>query len=163
MSMRSTIALIVFILTTSKIAQAHSSASLEMDHSWIKAPIPGTMMTGGFISITNNGNKDDHLIAVYSDLAKKVELHAMTMVDGVMRMRAVTGGWTIPAGETLKLESGGKHIMIMGLQKMIKEGDVQMMVLKFKEAGAIKRNFVVHAPTSTSNARYKENEEPYSH
>ncbi len=129
-------------------AMAHNHSNLEMGHSWIKQPIPGMTMTGGFISITNNGMEDEQLLAVHSDIAKVVELHSMVMVDGVMKMRAADAGWSIAPGETLSLKAGGKHIMFIGLQQMIMEGDKVTLELEFKHAGRVERTFMVHMPAT---------------
>lgn len=127
-------------------AFAHNHGHLVLEHSWIKQPIPGMKMTGGFINITNNGTQDEQFIAVHSDIAKQVELHTMVMVDGVMKMRALDGGWTIPAGETITLKSGGNHIMFIGLQRHLHEDDMVTIELEFKHAGRIERNFHVRKP-----------------
>lgn len=124
-------------------AFAHNHSQLAFEHSWIKLPIPGMQMTGGFINITNNGAQDEQLIAVHSEIAKTVELHSMVMVDGVMKMRAVDGGWTIPAGETISLKPGGNHIMFIGLQKHLHEDDMITLKLEFKHAGQVERHFHV--------------------
>lgn len=44
----------------------------------------------------------------------------------------------IPAGKTVKLESGGYHIMLMGLAKPLKAGDTFEATFMFKTAGANK-------------------------
>lgn len=125
---------------------AHNHSNLDMQHSWIKQPVPGTMMTGGFITITNNGMDDDQLLSASSNIAKHTELHTMVMVDGVMKMREVEAGWAIPAGETLTLKSGSNHIMFIGLNTMLMEGDKQTITLTFKLAGDIEQRFMVHKP-----------------
>lgn len=132
-------------------AAAHNHANLEFAHSWIKQPIPGMKMTGGFITITNKGTKDEQFIAAHSDIAKKVELHTMVMVDGVMKMRAVDGGWTISAGETKVLKPGSDHIMFIGLQQHLKEGDMIILKLEFEHAGMVERGFKVRAPEQMSD------------
>ncbi len=47
----------------------------------------------------------------------------MTMTDGVMRMREVTGGLAIPAGGSVELKPGGLHIMFVDLKAGLKAGD----------------------------------------
>ena len=132
-------------------AAAHNHANLEFAHSWIKQPIPGMKMTGGFITITNNGSEDEQFIAAHSDISKIVELHTMVMVDGVMKMRAVENGWIIPAGETKVLKPGSDHIMFIGLQQHLKEGDMITLELEFKHAGRVERSFKVRAPKGDTN------------
>lgn len=44
----------------------------------------------------------------------------------------------IPAGETVKLEPGGYHIMLLDLKGQIKSGDTIPVTLTFKKAGTVK-------------------------
>ena len=148
MSLKTTISSIFIALLLPISALANNHSDLEIGHSWIVQPIPGMMMTGGFITITNNGMDDEHLLAAHSDIAKVVELHTMVMVDGVMKMRAAENGWAIPAGETLTLKAGGDHIMFIGLQEAIKEGDTVAVELEFEHAGMMQRTFMVHMPAT---------------
>ena len=136
-------AVIVFSIVMPVMAFANGHGHLEISHSWIKASLPGSKMTGGFVTITNKGMHEDHLIAAYSDIAKKTELHTMVMDDGVMKMRAVDGGWAIPVGATLELAPGGNHIMFIGLTGAVVEGGMQTITMEFKHAGKIEQVFMV--------------------
>ncbi|WP_169253534.1 copper chaperone PCu(A)C [Brevibacterium sp. 'Marine'] len=96
--------------------------ALSLDGAWVKAADDG--MTAVFGELKNNTDQDINLVeAKYAD-AKMVQLHE-TEGDGPggMSMREKKGGFTIPAGESLDLEPGGDHIMIMGLKKAIKPGE----------------------------------------
>ena len=52
-----------------------------------------------------------------SDIAVKVQIHEMTVVNGVMQMRAVTAGLQYPAGGSVTLKPGSYHVMLIGLKK----------------------------------------------
>jgi hypothetical protein len=52
-----------------------------------------------------------------------------------MRMVHVEEGFAIPAGETILLERGGMHVMLMGLTARIEQGDEIEVTLTFEEAG----------------------------
>ncbi|SMX83602.1 copper chaperone PCu(A)C [Brevibacterium linens] len=96
--------------------------ALSLDGAWVKAADDGT--TAVFGELKNNTDQDITLVeAKYAD-AKMVQLHE-TEGDGSggMSMQEKKGGFTIPAGESLDLEPGGDHIMIMGLKKAIKPGE----------------------------------------
>ncbi|GAB4518865.1 MAG: hypothetical protein OHK0046_27020 [Anaerolineae bacterium] len=90
--------------------------------------------SAAYMLITNIGDEDDALIAASSDLIPVVEVHTMTMENDVMRMREVE---SIPlaAGETIVLEPGGFHIMLMDLQSDLIPGDAVPLTLVF-ESGA---------------------------
>ncbi|UVI35877.1 copper chaperone PCu(A)C [Brevibacterium spongiae] len=96
--------------------------ALSFDDAWVKAAEDG--MTAVFGEVSNNTDHDINLVeAKYPD-AKMVELHE-TAEDGSggMSMQEKEGGFDIPAGESLSLEPGGDHIMIMGLKKAINPGE----------------------------------------
>ena len=142
LSLKKAVALLTFVFMSAS-AFGHSHGHLKIDDGWVKASLPGSKMTSGFVTITNHGKHDDQLIAAYSDIAKQTELHSMEMHDGVMHMRAVKQGWPIAAGNTLDLIPGGKHIMFMGLTTNLKAGDKLKITLEFAQAGRIEKIFMV--------------------
>jgi copper(I)-binding protein len=87
------------------------------------------------------GSEDDRLVSASTDVAKKTEIHTMTMDGGVMRMRPLTDGVVIPAGAKVALKPGGEHIMIMGLKNGIESGSDVTITLVFEKAGAIDVTF----------------------
>jgi copper(I)-binding protein len=59
------------------------------------------------------------------------------MDDGVMVMRPLAGGEiSIPAGETIKLERGGMHVMCIG-KASFDIGSKAKLMLHFANAGAV--------------------------
>ena len=107
-------------------------------------------MAGGFLTVVNDGDVDDRLLRVDSDVAQRVEIHEMHNDAGVMRMRQVTGGLAIPAGGTLELKPGGYHIMFMGLKKPFKQGDMIPATLVFARQGKVAVRFKVQPIASTA-------------
>jgi copper(I)-binding protein len=89
-----------------------------------------------FMVLHNNGSTDDRLIGAKSDVAQKLELHTHTMTaDGVMQMHEIEGGVPMPAGEMHSFVRGADHVMLMGLTRELKDGDVFPLTLVF-ESGA---------------------------
>lgn len=89
-----------------------------------------------FMQIMNRSDTDDRLVSATSPAAARVELH--THVDdgnGVMLMREVEDGFTIPAGETYALQRGGDHVMFMGLTDSWSHGDTVPVTLVFEQIG----------------------------
>ena len=62
------------------------------------------------------------LLEVKSPVAESVEIHEMSMNNGVMKMRMLDV-LDLPAGKTVKLEPGGFHLMLINLKKPLKAGD----------------------------------------
>jgi len=90
-----------------------------------------------FMRIQNTGAEDDVLLESTSDIANVVEVHEMTDVDGVMQMRPLTDGLTIPAGGEAILESGGYHMMLIGLKEDLTNGKTYDLTLHFAKAGEV--------------------------
>jgi hypothetical protein len=70
-------------------------------------------------------------VSASSPAAKTVEIHEMTMDNGLMKMRAIPGV-EIPAGQSLALKPGGYHIMLIDLKQPIKAGDVVPVTVVFE-------------------------------
>lgn len=124
-------------------APAATIGSLSITGPWVRATasasgIDGTMgdakIGAAYMVIANTGG-DDTLIAASSDSAKTIELHNVTNQNGVMEMRPVEGGITVPASGTVEFKPGGYHMMLIGLTKDLKAGDTVGITLEFEKAG----------------------------
>ena len=113
-------------LTFCGMAQAHSvkNDTIEVIHPHINEPFAGARSAAAYMAISNEGATAIRLIGIESAAAKKITLHNTEHGnDGVARMQPVAG-IEIPAGETVVLEPGGLHVMLMGLTGPLKEGDM---------------------------------------
>ena len=91
-----------------------------------------------FLEIENHADVNERLIDASSDIADKVELHThIASADGVMQMVHVPEGFEIPALQGLSLKRGGHHVMLMGLKKDLKDGDIIHITLVFEHAGKV--------------------------
>lgn len=77
----------------------------------------------------------DRLIGASSPIAEKVEVHDMSMAGGVMRMRHMTEGLPLPAGQTVRMGPGGKHLMLIKPKRALTVGDKAPLTLRFQKAG----------------------------
>ena len=93
--------------------QAHGIAIAD---AWVKAT--DMDMSAAFGVLSNSGDEDAKVTAVTTTITDTAELHET--VDGKMSM---VDGFTIPAGGSLALEPGGKHLMLLNLTEPIKPGD----------------------------------------
>ena len=102
----------------------------------LETPIAGG--TGvGFLVVVNLGSDDDRLLSARSPAADSVEIHEMSMNDGVMRMRALGDGLAIPAGATVELAPGGIHLMLIAPKQPFAEGQKVAITLVFEKAGTV--------------------------
>ncbi len=100
------------------------------------------MSGGGYLSITNNGEIADRLIAVEAAFPR-VMLHTTEMKDDIARMMHIDVV-DVPAGETVVMEPGGLHVMFMGLDgDHLEAGETFPATLVFEQAGSVEVIFNV--------------------
>lgn len=153
LALRGIAALVALSLPAAAVlAHGYKAGTLSIAHPWSRQTAPGQTVGGGYLVVTNAGAKDDRLVAVSSPTATQVQLHTMSMDGGVMRMREVTGGLTVPAHGTLELKPGGYHVMFIGLKAPFKLGAKVPATLTFQRAGKVQVEFAVEPITSTGPA-----------
>jgi len=118
---------------------------LTVTSPWTRATPGGAKIAGGYLKITNNGSSADRFVGAKSDVTGHVEIHEMSMTDGVMKMRPLPNGLEIKPGQTVELKPGGYHLMFMDLKQPLKQGDTFKATLRFEKAGSLDVNFNVNA------------------
>jgi len=90
-----------------------------------------------YLTVINRGARSDRLLRVESAVAQAAETHESREEKGVMRMVAHPDGFEIPAGGTLELEPGGKHIMLVAPRMFAASGGTIPVTLHFEHAGTV--------------------------
>jgi periplasmic copper chaperone A len=151
-------ALIFFAVLVSTLVAPPASATgsvqagdLEISQAIMTPTRPGQPSAGGFLTIQNKGKQPDQLIGflIGPEIAARGELHTMKHENGMMMMREV-GGFPLAPGKTFSLKPGGDHLMLIGLQKPLEEGQQVPATLIFEKAGRITVNFTVRKPVMPS-------------
>ncbi|TAK50104.1 MAG: copper chaperone PCu(A)C [Xanthobacteraceae bacterium] len=124
-------------------ADTVKAGDLTLTAPWSRATPGGAKVGGGFIRITNTGSTPDKLIGGTTDAAARFEVHEMSVTDGIMKMRPVSGGLVIGPGETVELKPGGYHVMFMDIKAPFKQGDEIRATLQFEKAGKVDVGFRV--------------------
>jgi copper(I)-binding protein len=127
---------------------------LTVASPWTRATPGGSRIAGGYLKITNNGAATDRFVGTKSDVSDRVEIHEMSMSDGVMKMRPLPNGLEVKPGETVELKSGGYHLMFMDLKQPLKPGDTFKGTLQFEKAGSLDVSFSVRALGATVPGLY---------
>lgn len=128
--------LIVVALAFALAACAGASSDVAIDTDPFSF-VPTVGNTASFFTITNNGDADDVLLSADSDLFGRVELHETVMEDGAAQMVEQTDGIPIPAGESVVLEPGGLHVMLLEGSEELAAGDEITITLVFEGAGEV--------------------------
>ncbi len=127
------------------VLAAFAFPSLALADAAVSSPFgratpPGAKTGAAYATISSA--EGDRLISVSTASAKTTQIHDTKMENGVAKMREIEGGLEIPAGHTVSLAPGGKHIMLMGLTGPLKEGEAISLTFTFEKAGEV----VVTAP-----------------
>ena len=123
--------LLLALLCAAQTQVQAQAQSVTVKDAWIRGTVQGQTATGAFMELTAKTNA--RLIGVSTPLTKAAEVHNMKMENGVMKMFPVDG-IDVPAGKTLRLASGGYHVMLMNLQKPLNPGDKVPLQLTFELA-----------------------------
>lgn len=121
--------LIVNATVTSAYAAGASENLVTIQNAWVRPTSAGQDVGAAYMTLTST--KDVALTRVESDVTDSVEMHSMTMQNGVMKMRMLD---TLPlaAGKPYKLAPGGFHLMLFDLKKPLSVGEPVNFVLHFE-------------------------------
>lgn len=111
---------------------------IEIHEAYAFSAYEGSPTGAAFMVLHNHGAVDDRLIGVQSDIAMKVELHqTIAQADGTMLMRPVEAPLDLPVGGEVMLAHGGYHVMFMGLNAPLVDGESITVTLIFEVAGPV--------------------------
>ena len=146
-------------------ATGEATPGIEIIGAWARTSPRSAEAGAVYLEITNDGDVDDALVGASVDttVAGKAEVHETVAVEpgatdddmddpaddamddpanddmddgatGMMEMRPVDRV-EIPAGETVALEPGGYHIMLLELAAPLEAGTTVEVTLTFEESG----------------------------
>ena len=110
-------------------AAAIAKDSVSIENAWVRPTTPGQDVGAAYMTFTSK--QDVTLIRTTSDATESVEIHSMSMQNGVMKMRMLEN-LPIKAGKPYKLEPGGFHLMLFDLKKPLTAGQHVNFELTFK-------------------------------
>lgn len=133
-----------FLALTTALLLFAAPAFAEINVTEVRAYETSEGMKNGAVLLTleNTGKDADKLISAQSPVATEVEIHEMSEINGVMKMREV-GAVTIEENHIVAFKPDGYHIMLMGLKAPLKAGEAHPLVLKFLKAGDVRTTFEV--------------------
>lgn len=112
------------------------ASNIIVDDAYAFATLPGSVTGAAFMIIKNDGDIDDILVSVKSDVAKHTEIHENLIDpdDGTMMMRKIKN-IAIPSKAKAVLEPKDKHIMLIKLKEPLTLNGSFPLTLVFKESG----------------------------
>ena len=122
--------ILLFLSLFSFSCFSESTSKIELINPYSHLTPPGATVSALFVKITNHSERDINLTGVLGDLAQSYELHNMQTIEGKMQMRRVQS-ILIPKGKSIDLMPGSFHVMMFGLKKSLKEGEITHLTLIF--------------------------------
>lgn len=128
-------------------ATAHEfrAGDLLIGDPWTRAVAARAPTAAAYMTIRNAGSTADRLVGAETPQAGRVELHEMSLTDGIMRMRPIPEGIAIPPGQEVRLAPGGQHLMLVGPQGGFIQGARVPLTLVFERAGRVDVELAVEA------------------
>ena len=122
---------------------------LEVSDAWVRASAPGQEIGAAYMTLTSRS--DMTLSKVDSPAAGSVEIHMMSMEDGIMRMRMVD---TLPlkADEAVMLEPGGYHLMLFDLKQPLKPDTTNPFKLHLQDTQGKTIEFSISVPVRNASS-----------
>jgi copper(I)-binding protein len=134
-----------FLIALTFTYSAGAQTPVAVEAAWSRAQIAGR---SGVVYLTLVGKgMADRLTSASSPVAERVEIHATSMDQGVMKMRELAA-IAVPAEGQVVLAPGGTHIMLIGLRQALNAGDHVTLRLVFEKSGVIE----VSAPVTKAGA-----------
>ncbi len=152
----------IAVLLTSLLVLAGcaSPETIVANDLWVKSSEMSVQggMTAVYGTLTNDSSEDIVLVGGATDLAGLVEVHEMAMINGEMKMQEIDGGLLIPAGQSIELEPGGNHLMLMQLTRDLLAGDEINVTFSFDGAGDLVVEGVMAKPAEGGDEKYHSGE-----
>jgi len=105
---------------------------VSITDAWVRPTNPGQEVGAAYMTFLSK--QDITLVSIESSVTDSVEIHNMTMENGVMKMRMLEN-LALKAGEPYKLVPGGFHLMLFDLKKPLTVGEQVSFTLHFKSNG----------------------------
>lgn len=125
------------------VEAALPKGGLVIEDGWAPPSLDGAKVGVAFAKLVNTSGEPITITAMQTDVADTVELHDHVMDDkGKMAMRRVEKV-VVPANGELILKSGGLHFMLIGMKKVIKDGETFSIRFTPKGGKALSATFAV--------------------
>jgi copper(I)-binding protein len=147
--MRVTYLIVGFCLLAFNLTScAPDNGAVAISDAWVRATAPGQKVGAAYMTLESA--QDTAMIKAESSAAGTVEIHSMTMNDGVMQMRMMDE-FPVPAGKPAKLEPGGFHLMLFDLKKPLKAGEEIEFTLHFRDGTGKASEMKLSVPVKADN------------
>lgn len=107
--------------------------------AWIRPTPPVSNIGAFYLTVHNDGQDPDGIVSASAPRCAEIEIHQTTTVDGVASMDRATGAeLTIEPGRSVVFEPSGLHVMCLGLDEPVVDGEQVELTIEFERAGPIR-------------------------
>lgn len=132
---------VILVFSTAVLSGcAQQKPDIEIIDPWLRLMPEGVKSTAGFMTIKNNTESPIVLEDVSLDWARHAMLHESKVVDGMAKMEHLD---QLVIDNQLVFQPGAKHIMIMGVNEPLVEGDSYNIRLHFRDREPLEVAFKV--------------------
>jgi copper(I)-binding protein len=124
------------ILPTAQAQETKAEPDLVPKGAWVRSTLEKQPMSAAYLSLRNTTQETIEIIGVETDASKQSLIHKTIDEDGVAKMRHQKSV-TVEPGKKVIFEQGGLHVMLLGLDKPIKEGEFVTLNFKTKKGKTI--------------------------
>lgn len=132
------VAVVMAVVSVKLSPLDQSNATFVVEEPYLRSSMPTATTAAAFLVLRNMTGIDDRLVAARSELMGRVELHTHSEdANGVMRMSEIEAGVALAEGASHEFSRGGDHLMFMGLQEPLTQGQLVPVTLVFEQAGDV--------------------------
>ena len=124
------------LIAAPSLAEGVKIGEVTIEKAWSRATPKGAEVGVAFLTIRNAGAADK-LVSMRCTCSTAVEVHEMSMTNGIMKMRELPKGLDVPAKGEVKLSPQGIHLMLMGLKTPLVKGQTISLDLEFVVSGIV--------------------------
>jgi periplasmic copper chaperone A len=125
-----TVIVVLLLIAACGARNQQPQEPITVDTAWVR-PALASGNSAAYMSITNHTNQPITLTTVTADFAGMVQIHQTVVENDMAHMQHLDNGMRIGAGETLSLQPGGYHVMLMSVQQSLNEGETVSIGLIF--------------------------------
>jgi len=118
-----------------------AQADIAIEDAWIQNLPPLVPSRAGYLTISNTNVEAVRILGFHGEAFTRIEMHRSLMIDGTMQMKPVAE-LVIEAGDTLRLEPGGIHLM-MYPEQPTRPGDKYRVLADLADGETLNLDMVV--------------------
>lgn len=127
------LSMLIFALTACSVQTSHP---VSVSDGYARATFAMAKTAALYFTMRNESETPVTLtgVSVSTDIANEAQIHTTEMANDMMRMREITEGIIVTPGETVSFAPGGFHVMLLGLENGLSEGNTVVLTLMFENA-----------------------------